>query len=153
MRVYNYDEHAEVAEFVPDGNLRVYRRSVVPNRTATLRGHYSRLDRRLVVLYRERDDADLKVFLEGFGVIEFKDDVTAAWQLATRNKAQLSFRTDPPIQIVYRSNYNRIVSHIAAAPDTTREDLDFGLYISNVLKDGERRELLYRELSRPSDAS
>lgn len=145
MRVYNYDEHAEVAEFQPaDGNLRVYRRSVVPNRTATLRGHYSRLNGILVVLYREHDNAELRVFVEGFGVIEFKDDVTAAWQLATRNKAQLSFSTDPPIQIVYRSSFNRVVSHIAAAPNTTREDLDFGLYVSNVLKNDERRELVYR---------
>jgi hypothetical protein len=57
----------------------------------------------------------------------------------------LSFDTDPPIEVTYRSSYNRVVAHIAAAPDTTREDLDFGLYVSNVLKDGERLERLYRD--------
>jgi hypothetical protein len=65
--------------------------------------------------------------------------------LVTKNKAQLSFSTDPPIDVVYRAHFNRVVSHIAAAPDTTREDLDFGLYVSNVLKNPERRELLYRD--------
>jgi hypothetical protein len=143
MRVYSYDEPSKVADFQPgEGDLRVYRRSVAPNRYTPPSGHYSILNRRLAVLYREGNS--LKFFLEEAGVTTLNDGVTASWQLVTKNKAQLSLDTDPPIQIVYRSDYNRVLSHIAAAPDTTREDLDFGLYVSNVLKDLSRRTDLYR---------
>ena len=146
MRVYSYDEPSKVADFQPgDGDLRVYRRSVAPNRSTPPSGHYSILNRKLVVLYREGNS--LKFFLEGAGVTALNDGITVAWQLVTKNKAQLSLDTDPPIQIVYRSDYNRVVSHIAAAPNTTREDLDFGLYVSNVLKNPERRATIYQPKS------
>jgi hypothetical protein len=145
MRVYSYDDRGEVGDFRPaDGNLRVYRRSVVPNRKAPARGQYSTLNRRLAVLYRD-DDAALRFFLEGAGVIELNDSTTVSWKLVSKNKAQLSFDTEPPIDVVYRASFNRVVAHIAAAPDTTREDLDFGLFVSNVLKNSDRRELLYRD--------
>lgn len=144
MRVYSYDQHSEVGEFQPaDGSLRVYRRSVVPNRSTPVKGHYATLDRKLAVFYRE--GKALKFFLEGAGTIELNESVTASWQLVTKNKAQLAFDTDPPVNVIYRSSFNRVVSHIAAAPNTTREDLDFGLYINNVLKNEERREQLYRD--------
>ncbi|HST80137.1 MAG TPA: hypothetical protein VLL08_00210 [Kineosporiaceae bacterium] len=132
-----------MADFQPsEGDLRVYRRSVAPNRYTPPSGHYSILNRKLAVLYREGNS--LKFFLEEVGVTTLTDDVTASWQLVTKNKAQLSLDTDPPIQVIYRSDYNRVVSHIAAAPSTTREDLDFGLYVSNVLKNQDRRADLYR---------
>jgi hypothetical protein len=144
VRVYSYDEHARVGDFTPaDGGLRIYRRSVAPNRSAPLKGHYSTLDRKLAVLYR--DGARLKFFLEGTGSITLSEEVTADWHLVTKNKAQLSFDTDPPVRVVYRSNYNRVIAHVAAAPHTTREDLDFGLYVSNVLKNEERRQRVYTE--------
>jgi hypothetical protein len=143
VRVNSYDDRGEVGEFQPaDGSLRVYRRSVVPNRNAPVEGQYSRLDRRLAVLYRER--GALKFFLEGSGVIEVDQGVVASWKLATKNKGQLSFDTEPPTEVTYRSSFNRVVAHIAAAPETTREDLDFGLYVVNSLKHPERREQLYR---------
>jgi hypothetical protein len=143
MRVYSYDEQAKVGDFQPgEGSLRVYRRSVAPNRSTPPSGHYSTLNRKLAVFYRE--GKTLKFFLEGSGVTELNDSVTVSWQLVTKNKAQLSLGADPPIQIVYRSDFNRVISHIAAAPSTTREDLDFGLYVANSMKDAARRERLYR---------
>jgi hypothetical protein len=87
----------------------------------------------------------LKFFLEGTGSITLNETVSANWHLVTKNKAQLSFDTDPATRVVYRSHYNRVLAHIAASPDTTREDLDFGLFVSNVLKDADRRDRLYRD--------
>jgi hypothetical protein len=142
MRVYSFDQHAEVADFVPaDGTLRTYRRSVAPTRTAPLRGHYATLDRELAVLYR--DAGGLKFFRPGVGVIDLDSGITASWQLVTRNKAQLSISGDKPVQIVYRSNANRIAAQIAATPNASREDWDFGLFITNVLKNPERRDRIY----------
>jgi hypothetical protein len=142
MRVHSFDHHAEVADFVPtDGTLRTYRRSVAPTRTAPLRGHYATLDREIAVLYR--DTGGLKFFRPGVGVVELSSGVTVSWQLVTRNKAQLSISGDDPVQIVYRSNANRIAARIAATPNGRREDWDFGLFIANVLKDPERRDRLY----------
>ena len=144
MRVNSYDDRGEVGEFQPtDGNLRVYRRSVVPNRNAPVRGQYAILNKRLAVLYRDGDV--LKFFLQGGGFVELTAERTASWKLVGKNKAQLSISTDPALEVVYRADYNRVLAHIAASPGTTREDLDFGLYVTNVLKDDERREQLYRD--------
>jgi hypothetical protein len=144
IRIHCYDDRGEVGDFRPaDGSLRVYRRSVVPNRNAPARGQYSTLNRRLAVLYRD-NAGNLKFWLEGAGVID-PGEHPAGWKLASKNKAQLSFGTEPPTDVVYRSSFNRIRSHIAAAPGTSREDLDFGLFVSNVLKDEERRQQLYRD--------
>lgn len=143
MRVNSYDDRGEVGEFFPaDGNLRVYRRSVVPNRNAPVTGEYSVLNKRLAVLYREA--GVLKFFLQGAGFVDVTEDGVASWILIGKNKAQLSFATDPAVEIAYRADHNRVLAHIAAAPETTREDLDFGLYVANVLKDADRRERLYR---------
>jgi hypothetical protein len=148
VRVHCHDRHAEVADYSPgDHALKTYRRANAPHRDAPLRGHYSTLNHRLAVLYRE-DDV-LKLYLEGAGVTVLGEGVTAAWQLVTRNKARLSLSTpaipDAPIEVVYRSDYNQITSLIATTPNASREDWDFGLFVSNVLKDDERREKLYRD--------
>jgi len=148
MRVNSYDDRGEVGEFFPaDGNLQVYRRSVVPNRNALVTGQYSVLNKRLAVLYR--DAGGLKFFLQAAGFVDVSKDGIASWKLLGKNKAQLSFDTDPPVEIAYRADHNRVLAHIAAAPETTREDLDFGLFVANVLKDAERREQLYRADSPP----
>jgi hypothetical protein len=55
----------------------------------------------------------------------------------------LSISGDKPVQIVYRSNANRIAAQIAATPNASREDWDFGLFIANVLKNPERRDRIY----------
>ncbi len=145
MRVHSYEHRSEVGDFQPaDGDLKVYRRSVVPNRNTPAAGQYAILDRRLAVLYREGER--LKFFLQDAGVIDLSTGITASWKLATKNKAQLSFDTEPPTEVTYRSSFNRVVAHIAASPGTTREDLDFGLYVVNALKDPHRREQLYRPL-------
>jgi hypothetical protein len=149
MRVYSFDQHAEVADFDPtDGTLRTYRRSVAPTRTAPLRGHYASLAREVAVLYRHA--GGLKFFRPGVGVIDLDSGVVASWQLVTKNKAQLSFSGVPGLQIVYRSDFNRITAQIAATPNGSREDWDFGLYIANVLKNPERRERLYANEEAPS---
>jgi hypothetical protein len=150
MRVNSYDDRGEVGEFQPtDGNLRVYRRSVVPNRHAPVSGEYAILNKRLAVLFRE--SGRLRFFLQGSGFIDLTGDRSASWKLLGKNKAQLSFDTDPPVEVAYRADYNRVLAHIAASPGTTREDLDFGLYVSNALKDEDRRERLYRDESAPPD--
>lgn len=142
IRIHCYDDRGEVGDFRPaDGTLRVYRRSVVPNRNTPPRGQYSTLNRRLAVLYRD-DAGRLRFWLEGAGVIDL-DQHAAAWKLASKNKAQLTFGTEPAVDVTYRSSFNRVRSHIAAAPGTSREDLDFGLFVSNVLKHEERRQQLY----------
>src|SRR4051794_39347435 len=108
MRVNSYDDRGEGGEFFPaEENLQVYRRSVVPNRNALVTGQYSVLNKRLAVLYR--DGGVLKFFLQDAGFVDVSKDGIASWKLLGKNKAQLSFSTDPPVEIAYRADHNRVL--------------------------------------------
>jgi hypothetical protein len=147
MRVDCHDKYAFIGDFsIPDNTLTVYKRSSAPNLESPIRGHYARLDGNLAVLYRVDDSLkfhfnDMTAVLNSDAEVSWHS-IDRKWHLR-RNKVRFTIRAVTPMDINYRSNLRMIEEQVSWTPNSSREDWDFGLFVTNVFNDPERRNRIY----------
>ncbi|NNH71863.1 hypothetical protein HLB23_18710 [Nocardia uniformis] len=140
MIVYSFEKHLQVADFDPEtGALRRFERGELPAGTEPA-GYFGELGAKdPAVFYRGTDGLLLRVDDE---IIALDDpDAEVHWEQIDPNRAGLLILTP---QRTYRLDYPNSLTELRQDPNfgmsgEEPEDFDFGLFISNVLADPNRR--------------
>lgn len=145
LLLQSHDKYDELALFDPiTGYLALHSKGATPVLSSLPpRGHFSKVDHHMVILYRDDDSLHLRVD---------KSDVV----LDQRCTASL-LRGDRQVLTIQRDG-NTILSLDYARPAidppldmdptwTEEQDFDFGLFVYNVLKNADRRARIYTAVS------
>ena len=142
MIVFSYNKWSKVANFDHvTGCLSVYNRAELDLKETMPKGHFALLSDDYCVFFRHKGKLYLQVDRKKFAL---DGKTTVCW----RSKDNVSL-----LEIFY---CDELVKSLEYKPDQTKpipgdptswekEDSDFGLFITNVLADQERRQIIYND--------
>jgi len=141
MLIQSHDRHQEVGSFSPStGELKLFRRWRATNLHEPLRGHYSRLGKHFVMLWRGTDGLHLLVDFSDFLL---SPEVTVHWCRIDAGHAEFRVHGVPEIVVTYSSDLKRQQLWTSQAIMGSIEDWDFGLFVHNVMNDPGRGARIY----------
>lgn len=149
MIVHSFDRFDEVSYFDPATGALTPAGPSSDSAAHAVQGHYGSLGGRPVLLYRDSGNLLLRVE----GLVVPIDGTASISHSRTDNGSVLLVADNRTGETVDRLEYALPDPVVAPEEDPTPfadpEDFDFGLFISNVANDAERRSIIYRGNEKP----